>query len=32
MPNIKLNEDNHKGSGAYADVYLHEIDKKQNCC
>ena len=26
MPNIKLREDNHKGSGAYADVYLHEIE------
>ena len=28
MPNIKLNEDNHKGMGVYADVYLHEIEKK----
>ena len=27
MPNIKLKEDNHKGSGEYADVYLHEIEK-----
>ena len=26
MANIKLREDNHKGSGVYADVYLHEIE------
>ena len=29
MPNIKLKEDNHKGKGAYADVYLHEIEKNK---
>ena len=29
MPNIKLKEDNHKGKGAYADAYLHEIEKNK---
>ena len=29
MANIKLKEDNHKGKGAYADVYLHEIEKTE---
>ena len=29
MANIKLREDNHKGSGAYAAVYLHEIEKAE---
>ena len=29
MANIKLKEDNHKGKGAYADVYLHEIIKNK---
>ena len=29
MPNIQLKEEKYKGSGAYADVYLHEIEKKE---
>ena len=29
MPNIKFKEENFIGSGAYADVYLHEIEKSQ---
>ena len=29
MPNIKLKEENFIGSGAYADVYLHEIEKNK---
>ena len=29
MPNIKLKEENFIGSGVYADVYLHEIEKNK---
>ena len=29
MANIQLREVNHKGKGAYADVYLHEIEKTE---